>query len=140
MTMPLIELPDHSGPMQAQLELATRANKRTYTMHATSNDRARITARVTAYAQQAIERAAELTATTTNQFVAQAALREAERIIEEQSIIRLCQKDMQAFLEAIDNPPPANDRLAASLKQHMEARKNGPGSKRRTIRWDPEQR
>ena len=109
-------------------------------MHATSNDRARITTRVTAYAQQAIEQAAEMTATTTNQFVAQAALREAERIIEEHSIIRLSQNDMKVFLEALDNPKPVPDRLAVSLKHHMETRDHDAGSRNSTIRWTPESR
>lgn len=109
-------------------------------MHATSNDRARITTRVTAYAQQAIEQAAEMTATTTNQFVAQAALREAERIIEEHSIIRLSQNDMQKFLDALDNPKPVPDRLAVSLKRHMETRDHDIRSRSSTVRWTPKPR
>jgi len=106
-------------------------------MHATSNDRGRITARVTAYAQQVIEQAAEMTATTTNQFVAQAALREAERVIEEHSVIRLSKRDAERMLQAIDNPPPIPESLAASLKQHLEARTYDPGSRSSSIRWNP---
>lgn len=109
-------------------------------MHATSNDRARITTRVTAYAQQAIEQAAEMTATTTNQFVAQAALREAERIIEEHSIIRLSQNDMQKFLDALDNPKPVPHRLAVSLNQHLENRQHDTRSRSSTVRWTPKPR
>lgn len=109
-------------------------------MHATSNDRARITTRVTAYAQQTIEQAAELTATTTNQFIAQAALREAERIIQDQALIRLSHDDVCAFLEAVDNPQPITDRLAVSLKQHLETRKNEPGSRSSSFRWAPRKR
>ncbi|WP_267105518.1 DUF1778 domain-containing protein [Xanthomonas sacchari] len=106
-------------------------------MHATSNDRARITTRVTAYAQQAIEQAAEMTATTTNQFVAQAALREAERIIEEHAIIRLSKSDMHRFLDALDNPKPANARLAVSLKQHLENSSHDPATRSSTVKWTP---
>lgn len=108
-------------------------------MPATSNERGRITARVTAYAQQAIEQAAEMTATTTNQFVAQAALREAERIIEEHAIIRLGRTDAERFLDALDNPKPLPDRLAAALKQHMETR-HDTGSRDSSVRWTPRPR
>jgi uncharacterized protein (DUF1778 family) len=109
-------------------------------MHATSTDRGRITARVTAYAQQLIEQAAEMTATTTNQFVAQAALREAERILEEHSNIRLSIRDAQRFLDAIDNPQPIPDRLAASLRNHLEATKHDTGSRPSSVRWNPKPR
>lgn len=109
-------------------------------MHATSNDRARITTRVTAYAQQAIEQAAEMTATTMNQFVAQAALREAERIIEDHTIIRLSTRDVNKFLDAIDNPTPVAERLAVSLKHHLETRSYEPGSRRSTVQWTPKPR
>lgn len=109
-------------------------------MSAKSNDRGRITARVTAYAQQAVEQAAELTATTTNQFVAQAALREAERIIEEHAIIRLTQRDAELFLHALDNPAELSAELASSLKQHLEARTHDAGGRTTILRWTPESR
>lgn len=109
-------------------------------MHANSNERARITTRVTAHAHQTIEKAAEMTATTTNQFVAQAALREAERIIEEHSVIRLGQADMKRFVEALDHPTPISERLAVSLKQHLETRQDDTGSSRSTVRWTPKPR
>lgn len=109
-------------------------------MPATSADRGRITARVTAYAQQLIEQAAEMTATTTNQFVAQAALREAKRVLEEQSIIRLSREDAERFLDAIDNPPPITDRLAVSLQQHLETRQHDAGSGLSSVHWNPKPR
>ncbi len=109
-------------------------------MHANRNHRARITTRITAHAYQAIEKAAAMTATTTNQFVAQAALREAERIIEEHSIIRLGQNDMKRFVDALDNPTPISERLAVSLKQHLETRQHDTGSCRSTVRWTPKPR
>jgi len=108
-------------------------------MSASTAERGRITARVTAYAQQVIERAAEMTATTTNQFVAQAALREAERVIEEERIIRLHERDANRFFDAIDNPPPVNERLAASLIKHLEAR-NDARDRVTTIKWTPRPR
>ncbi|MFC7519442.1 DUF1778 domain-containing protein [Xanthomonas populi] len=109
-------------------------------MHATSHDRGRITARVTAYAQQAIEQAAAMTATTTNQFVAQAALREAERIIEEHSMLQLSKQYAEQFLQALDNPPPVPERLAASIELHLQARRYDAGSRHGSVRWTPESR
>lgn len=90
-------------------------------MTASTAERGRITARVTAYAQEVIEQAATLTATTINQFVAQAALRDAERIVKESQVIMLSAKDTELFFTAIDNPPPVNERLAAALLKQIRS-------------------
>ena len=79
-------------------------------MQANSNDRARITTRVTAHEHQDIE---------------------------EHSITRLGQNDMQRFVDALDNPTPISERLAVSLKQHLETRQHDTGSCRSTVRWVP---
>ena len=51
-------------------------------------DRGRITARVPAGVQQTLETAASMVGATVNQFVVQSALREAERIIEQEQFAR----------------------------------------------------
>ncbi|MEG2805381.1 DUF1778 domain-containing protein [Stenotrophomonas sp.] len=106
-------------------------------MQANNAERGRITARITAHAQQLIETAAEMTATTTNQFVAQAALREAERVIDEYRVIRLSEADSQRFLDALDNPQPLSDRLTASLSTILRGKNYEPGSTSRTLEWKP---
>ena len=108
-------------------------------MSANTADRGRITARLTAYAQQVIERAAELTATTTNQFVAQAAFKEAQKILEDERVVRLSDRDAAVFFEALENPKPLNQRMAASLLQHLEASSESR-NRVSTVRWTPRPR
>lgn len=112
-------------------------------MSASTAERGRITARVPAYAQDVIEQAAKLTATTTNQFVAQAALREAERVIRDSQVIQLSTRDAETFLAALADPPPANERLAVALLKHLENIRDdssGTGSSATAVGWKPRPR
>ena len=61
-------------------------------------DRGRISARVPLAVQQTLEAAASLTGSTLNQFIVQTALREAERVIEQERIIRLSAQDTERVL------------------------------------------
>jgi uncharacterized protein (DUF1778 family) len=74
-------------------------------MTTASVERGRITARVPLQVQKTLETAASMVGATVNQFVVQTALREAERIIEQERIIRLTERDAEAFLQALDAPP-----------------------------------
>lgn len=69
-------------------------------------ERGRITACLPAQVQETLEIAAGMVGATMNQFIVQAALREAERIIEQERVIRLSTRDAAAFIEALDNPAP----------------------------------
>ncbi len=53
-----------------------------------------------------ISRAAELTGVKLTTFVRASAAREAERILREHQTTTLSERDRQALLEALDNPPP----------------------------------
>ncbi|ODS93820.1 MAG: hypothetical protein ABS45_00125 [Comamonas sp. SCN 65-56] len=96
-------------------------------------DRGRITARVPMAVQKTLETAASLTGATLNQFVVQTALREAERIIEQERVIRLSARDMAAFLAALDKPLPPNAALKAALENFAARRNDQTG----TIDWAP---
>ncbi|MDR2213537.1 MAG: DUF1778 domain-containing protein [Pseudomonadales bacterium] len=96
-------------------------------------DRGRITARVPLAVQQTLEMAANLTGATLNQFVVQTALREAERIIEQERVIRLSTRDTEAFLAALDNPLPPNAALKAALNDYAARRNDKTG----TLDWAP---
>jgi uncharacterized protein (DUF1778 family) len=98
-----------------------------------SVERGRITARVPLSVQETLEMAASLTGATLNQFVVQTALREAERIIEQERVIRLSVRDSEAFLAALDRPPPPNDRLKSILQDYMARRDDQTG----TLDWTP---
>ncbi|WP_449370499.1 type II toxin-antitoxin system TacA family antitoxin [Thiomonas sp.] len=96
-------------------------------------DRGRITVRVPMTVQETLEMAASLTGATLNQFVVQAALREAERIIEQERVIRLCARDAEAFLAALDKPLPPNATLKAALADYATRRNDQTG----TLDWAP---
>jgi len=96
-------------------------------------DRGRITARVPMAVQETLEMAASLTGATLNQFVVQTALHEAERIIEQERVIRLSARDTEAFLAALDNPLPPNATLKAALEDHAARRNDQTG----TLDWAP---
>jgi uncharacterized protein (DUF1778 family) len=63
----------------------------------------------------------------------QTALREAERIIEQERVIRLTARDAEAFLDALDSPPPANDKLTSARQDHAARRDDQTG----TLDWAP---
>jgi uncharacterized protein (DUF1778 family) len=96
-------------------------------------DRGRITARVPLAVQETLEMAAGLMGATLNQFVVQAALREAERIIEQERVIRLSARDAEAFFSALDNPPPPNAALNAALEDYAARHNDQTG----TLDWAP---
>jgi uncharacterized protein (DUF1778 family) len=92
-------------------------------MATSSIDRGRITARVPVEVQKTLEIAAGVVGATLDQFIVQTALREAERIIEQERVIRLSERGADAFLSALDNPPPPNEDLMAAL-QDSEGRRD----------------
>lgn len=103
-------------------------------MAATSTERGRITTRVPAQVQDTLELAAAMVGATLNQFMVQTALREAERIIEQERVIRLSARDAEMFIKALENPPPPNARLKAALKRHKDAKLNDEGT---SFNWKP---
>lgn len=102
-------------------------------MAGTSTERGRITARVPIQVQETLELAASMAGATVNQFVIQTALREAERIIEQERVIRLSSHDTDAFLNAIESPLPPNDKLMAALQDYLARRDDQTG----TLEWTP---
>jgi uncharacterized protein (DUF1778 family) len=103
-------------------------------MTTTSIERGRITARVPIQVQETLEMAASMVGATVNQFIVQTALREAERIIEQERVIRLSTRDAEAFLRAVDSPPSPNDKLVATLQDYMARRNDQTG----TFNWTPQ--
>ena len=112
--------------------LAPSAVQESLQMATSARDRGRITARVPIQVQQTLEVAASMVGATVNQFVVQAALRAAERVIEEERFIRLLGRDASAFLEALD-APLANDKLLTALQDYATRRDDQTG----TVDWAP---
>ena len=103
-------------------------------MTTSSIERGRITARVPAQVQETLEIAASMVGATVNQFVVQTALREAERIIEQERVIRMSTTDAEAFVRALDNPPVPNAKLLASLQDYTARQNDQTG----TLSWAPQ--
>jgi uncharacterized protein (DUF1778 family) len=94
----------------------------------------RIGARVPRDVYETLCRAAELTGATVNQFLVQAALKEAHEVIERQEVIRLSPRDWNWLLDLMDNPPKPNARLKAALKRYQKAKQDDAGT---TFSWKP---
>jgi uncharacterized protein (DUF1778 family) len=94
----------------------------------------RIGARVPREVYETLCRAAELTGATVNQFLVQAALKEAQEVIEREEVIRLSPRDWNWLLELMDNPPRQNARLKAALKRYQKARRDDAGT---SFSWEP---
>jgi uncharacterized protein (DUF1778 family) len=103
-------------------------------MTATTVERGRVSARVPAQVQETLELAAAMVGATVNQFMVQTALREAERIIEQERVIRLSARDAEMFIHALENPPPPNAKLKAALQLHQDAKQDDEGT---SFNWQP---
>lgn len=83
--------------------------------------RKRTSARIPTDMRAILEKAAELSGSTVNQFIVQAAYQEAQRIVERETVIRLSQRDASKVLALLDAPPKPNRRLkdAAAAFLHL---------------------
>jgi uncharacterized protein (DUF1778 family) len=85
-------------------------------------ERERITARVTSSVAETLNEAASLTGTTLNNFVVQAALKEAHRIIDREKTIYVSPTDTSMLLNLLENPPPPNAALTKAFERFMKAK------------------
>jgi uncharacterized protein (DUF1778 family) len=101
-------------------------------MNATEN-RDRITARVSQPIAAKLQVAADLTGATLNQFLVQAAVEKADKIIEHERTILFSREDAALFIKMLDNPGQPNEALAKAFarrknKVEDEYVRNGAGS------------
>ena len=89
----------------------------------------RIGARVPHDVYETLCRAAELTGATVNQFLVQAALKEAQAVIERDALIRLSPRDWNWLLDLVDQPPAPNKKLQAALKRYNATRAGDAGTR-----------
>ena len=80
----------------------------------------RLEARVTAEQKSLIERAAALQGRTVTDFVLTSVQDAARRAIEEHHQLALSVRDSQAFVDALLNPKPVNDRLRDTVRRYRE--------------------
>ena len=87
----------------------------------------RLTTRITDHVQEKLQVAADLVGATLNQFVVQAALEKAEKVIESESAIVLTRRESLRLLEMIESPPQRNAKFLQAQARYQE-RKNNVGS------------
>ena len=80
----------------------------------------RLTIRITNHIQDKLQRAADLIGTTMNQFVVQAALEKAEKIIERESTIIMTRRESLRLLELLENPTPRNEKFLQAMNRHQQ--------------------
>ncbi len=80
----------------------------------------RLEARVTAEQKSLIERAAALQGRTLTDFVLTSLQDAARRAIEEHQQLLLSVRDSEAFVDALLNPKPVNDRLRDTVRRYRE--------------------
>ena len=88
----------------------------------------RLTTRLTGHVQDKLQVAADIVGATLNQFVVQAALEKAERVIESESAIVLTRRESLRLLEMIENPPPRNEKFLQAQARYRRMKKRDVGS------------
>lgn len=81
----------------------------------------RISARVPKPVRETLEEAAALSGATLNQFVVQAALKEAHTVLERERIIRLSRRDAEVFFKALERPAAPNTRLKKAVAAYKRS-------------------
>lgn len=77
---------------------------------------ARINLRTSPEVKAMIERAAAMTGATVSSFMLQNSTEMARRVLAQQDLITLSDRDRDAFLNALDNPPEATPALIDLLR------------------------
>lgn len=81
----------------------------------------RITTRVSIETKDLLEKALVLSGyASLNSFIANAAVAEAKKLIEQNMRIRLFQEDAEAFVNALERPIKINERFLRAARQHKE--------------------
>lgn len=81
----------------------------------------RLETRVTAAQKSLIERAATLQGRTVTDFVLASVQEAAQRAIEEHQRLDLSVRDSEAFVKALLDPAPVNDRLRDTVARYRQA-------------------
>ena len=88
----------------------------------------RLTTRITGQVQQKLQMAAELVGATVNQFIVQAAIEKANRVIESESVMVLSRRESIRLWELIENPPPRNEKFLEAKARYERMKSNADPS------------
>lgn len=84
--------------------------------------RKRLTTRLTDPVLDRLQVAADLAGATLNQFVVQAALEKADKVIQSETTIILTRRESSRLLEIMENPPPRNEKFLQAQARYLRAR------------------
>ena len=85
----------------------------------------RLTTRLTDHVLDRLQVASDLVGATLNQFVVQAALEKADKVIENESTIVLTRRESLRLLEMMENPPPRNEKFLQAQARHLRIKHAG---------------
>jgi uncharacterized protein (DUF1778 family) len=94
----------------------------------------RLTTRITPHVQEKLQMAADLMGATLNQFVVQAAMEKAEKVIDSEERITLTRRESLRLMELLENPPPRNEKLQKLMAKYKERRSDDSDS---SFEWTP---
>lgn len=92
-------------------------------MHAQTGKR--LTTRLTDHVLDKLQVASDLVGATLNQFVVQAALEKADKVIESESSIVLTRRESLRLMELLDNPPPRNKKFLQAQAKYRRTKHAG---------------
>ena len=88
----------------------------------------RLTTRITEHVQDTLQAAADLVGATLNQFVVQAALEKAERVIESETTLLLTRREALRVFELTQAPAVRNERFLRAQARHRTVVENALSS------------
>ena len=80
----------------------------------------RLEARLSPDTKALFQEAATIQGRSLTDFVVDSAVEAARRIVRQNELVELTQRDRIAFVEALLNPPPPNDRLQRAIERHRQ--------------------
>ncbi len=89
-------------------------------MSAIAGKNSRLVARIPAGVRKTIQAAADLEGSSLNRFVVQAAHRQAQEILERETIIRLNREQTKRVFQLLDKPPKPNAALLSAKATHRK--------------------
>ena len=85
-------------------------------------DKERVSARIPRASRKLLEKAAALSGATLNQFVVQAAVKEAQALLSRDQTIVLTAADTARFFAALERPPAPNTVLRNAAKAYRRSK------------------
>ena len=87
-----------------------------------TTDKERVSARIPRESRNLLEKAAALSGATLNQFVVQAAIKEAQALLSREQTIVLTAVDSDRFFAALERPPAPTGALRKAAKAYRRSR------------------